>query len=150
MPVPTARQDRETVRNSGKTAFPLMGVKPINAMWNRWFRQRRRAGHRHGITAGTAVPAPVDDGVPAGTMVTTLYDLERGEWARVMAVRGGGQGIRRRLLDMGITTGTTIRVERHAPLGDPMEIVVKDYRLALRLEEARHIEVERIALPPAN
>ncbi|HOQ90745.1 MAG TPA: FeoA family protein [Candidatus Hydrogenedentes bacterium] len=82
----------------------------------------------------------------------TLYDLNQGEWARVKAVYGGrhSHGIRRRLLDMGITTGTELRVERHAPLGDPMEIVVKDYRLALRLEEARHIEVERIAPPQPN
>ncbi len=119
-------------------------------MWNRWLRVRRRArgagqgaGPCEGAGPGRAERAR------GGSARLTLYDLDRGEWARVKAVHGGknGHGIRQRLLDMGITTGTEIRVERHAPLGDPMEIVVKDYRLALRLAEARHIEVERIASP---
>lgn len=117
-------------------------------MWGRWFRQRRRAGHRHGMIGGPVMPATSEGTYDVSPL--TLYDLERGERARVKAVRGGAQGIRRRLLDMGITIGTEIQVERHAPLGDPMEIVVKDYRLALRLREARHIEVERIASPTAN
>ena len=126
----------------------LNGMRPIPAMWNNWFRGRRRAGHRRRIIAGQVTPAPSEGVFDASPL--TLYDLDRGEYARVKAVRGGGQGIRRRLLDMGITTGTEIRVERHAPLGDPMEIVVRDYRLALRLREARHIEVERIAPPSTN
>lgn len=43
---------------------------------------------------------------------------------------------------MGITKDAELRVERHAPLGDPMQISIKGYHLALRLDEAKHIEVE--------
>ncbi len=56
--------------------------------------------------------------------------------------------LRRRLLDMGITKGAELRVERHAPLGDPVEIFVKGYHLAVRMSEARTIEVERIKNTP--
>ena len=46
-------------------------------------------------------------------------------------------------MEMGIIRGGIIVVERHAPLGDPMEIVVKNYHLLLRLSEADLVEVEK-------
>jgi Fe2+ transport system protein FeoA len=49
---------------------------------------------------------------------------------------------RRRLLDMGLTTGETVTVERAAPLGDPIEVLVKGYHLSLRKQEANQILVE--------
>jgi ferrous iron transport protein A len=71
----------------------------------------------------------------------TLADLHEGELARIVKI--GGQGaIRQRLLDMGVTRGTPVRVERRAPLGDPIEITVKGYYLAIRGSEARYIQVE--------
>ena len=76
----------------------------------------------------------------------TLFDLVTGDRARIVRIRGGGPtGIRQRLLDMGITRGTELLVERHAPLGDPVEIEVKGYHLALRMDEARRIEVEDVS-----
>jgi Fe2+ transport system protein FeoA len=58
-------------------------------------------------------------------------------------VRIGGEGMtRRRLLDMGLTTGETVTVERAAPLGDPIEVLVKGYHLSLRKQEANQILVE--------
>ena len=54
--------------------------------------------------------------------------------------------IRQRLLDMGIMKGTEIRVERHAPLGDPVEVRIKGYYLALRMAEAQEIDVERLGV----
>ena len=45
---------------------------------------------------------------------------------------------------MGVTRGTVVRVERHAPLGDPVEVTLKGYYLALRMNEARQIEIERM------
>ena len=51
-------------------------------------------------------------------------------------------GIKRRLLDMGIVPGVEIRVQRVAPLGDPVDVLVKGYHLSLRKEEARAITVE--------
>jgi len=78
-------------------------------------------------------------------MATTLYDLTTGAVARILRIRGGGpKSIRQRLLDMGVTRGTEIRVERNAPLGDPVEVNIKGYYLALRMSEAKEIEVEVI------
>ncbi len=76
-------------------------------------------------------------------MPKTLFDLVTGDVARIVRIRGeGARGIRQRLLDMGVTRGTTVRVERHAPLGDPVEVTLKGYYLALRMSEAKEIEVE--------
>jgi Fe2+ transport system protein FeoA len=53
-----------------------------------------------------------------------------------------GQGpIRRRLLEMGVTPGCQLRLVRFAPLGDPLEIVVRGYHLSLRRNEAQTIWV---------
>ena len=69
-----------------------------------------------------------------------LKPKEKGKVVRV----GGRGGIHRRLLDMGLVSGTKIEVERVAPLGDPIEEKVKGYHLTLRKEEAENIEVEVI------
>jgi len=74
----------------------------------------------------------------------TLADLREGQSARVRAIRGAGP-LKRRLMEMGITKGALLRVERYAPLADPVEILVKGYALALRVQEARHIEVEGLS-----
>jgi Fe2+ transport system protein FeoA len=52
--------------------------------------------------------------------------------------------IKQRMLDMGITPNTELRVERYAPLRDPIQIRLKGYSLALRVSEGKLIEVERI------
>ncbi len=55
----------------------------------------------------------------------------------------GGEGaLRCRLLDMGLIPKTAVRVEKVAPLGDPIELRVRGYALSLRKEDARNIEVE--------
>lgn len=55
----------------------------------------------------------------------------------------GGEGaLRCRLLDMGLIPKTIVRVQKIAPLGDPIELLVRDYSLSLRKEDARNIEVE--------
>jgi len=74
-------------------------------------------------------------------MAKTLADLQQGEQARIVKIEGQGP-IRRRLLDMGVTRGTPIRVERRAPLGDPIEVTVKGYYLAIRHSEAECIRVQ--------
>lgn len=70
-----------------------------------------------------------------------LRELKPGEKGKVTKVSGGGT-IRRRILDMGIVKGVEIEVERVAPLGDPIEVMVKGYHLSLRKEEADKIFVE--------
>ncbi|MCP4643381.1 MAG: ferrous iron transport protein A [bacterium] len=78
-------------------------------------------------------------------MPTTLFDLVSGDTARIVRIHGdGSHSIRQRLLDMGITRGEQVRVERHAPLGDPVEVTVRGYYLALRMNEAKQIEVEEL------
>jgi DtxR family Mn-dependent transcriptional regulator len=73
----------------------------------------------------------------------TLADLKPGSKATILAIAGAAGGIRRRLLDMGVTAGTRVEVERVAPLGDPIEVKIKGYHLTLRKEEAARIQVER-------
>jgi ferrous iron transport protein A len=67
-----------------------------------------------------------------------MQPLEKGTIVRV----GGRKGIRRRLLDMGVVKGAEVTMQRVAPLGDPVEIKIKGYDLALRMEEAIDIQVE--------
>ena len=71
----------------------------------------------------------------------TLAQVAPGEKVTIIKVRGTG-GIRRRLLDMGATSGTLVEVERVAPLGDPIEVKIKGYHLTLRKEEAERIEAK--------
>ncbi len=55
---------------------------------------------------------------------------------------GGGAGLKKRLLDMGVVPGSAIEVLRVAPFGDPVEVKVKGYNLSLRKDEARQVSVE--------
>ena len=73
--------------------------------------------------------------------VKILSELKRGEKGRIVKIGGGG-AIHRRLLDMGLVTGSDIEMERVAPLGDPIEVKIKGYHLSLRKEEAVSIQVE--------
>jgi len=73
----------------------------------------------------------------------TLSDIKVGKKARVVRVGGSG-AIRRRIMDMGITKGVEIFVRKVAPLGDPIEIMVRGYELSLRKIDASTIEVEDI------
>jgi ferrous iron transport protein A len=74
-------------------------------------------------------------------IVRPLSELEPMEAGRIVQV-GGRAEIRRRLLDMGMVNGALVEVQRLAPLGDPVEIRVKGYDLAIRKDEARKIQVE--------
>ncbi len=71
----------------------------------------------------------------------TLSDLKPGEKGRITKVTGEG-AVRRRILDMGVVPGSEIKVERVAPLGDPIEVTIKGYRLSFRKKEAANIYVE--------
>lgn len=71
----------------------------------------------------------------------TLDKLPLGQEAVITAVGGEG-ALRCRLLDMGLIPKTRMRVEKVAPLGDPLELRVRGYSLSLRKEDAGKIEVE--------
>ncbi|MDO4363348.1 MAG: FeoA family protein [Clostridia bacterium] len=71
----------------------------------------------------------------------TLKDVKIGETVKVVRIHGEG-ALKRRIMDMGITKGVEIYVRKAAPLGDPVEITVRDYELSLRKADAKLIEVE--------
>jgi len=71
----------------------------------------------------------------------SLNQLKPGMKGTITKVKGQGQ-LHRRILDMGVVRGTTVEVEKVAPLGDPIDIIVKGYHLSLRKAEAANIFVE--------
>lgn len=71
----------------------------------------------------------------------TLKNVRRGRSVKVIGVLGSGP-IRRRIMDMGITKGSVISVKKVAPLGDPIEVIVRGYKLLLRKEDAKNIVIE--------
>ena len=73
----------------------------------------------------------------------TLKELEIGKSAVVKTVGGEG-ALRQHFLDMGLIPGAEVAMVKHAPMGDPVEVILHGYNLTLRLSEAAKIEVEEI------
>ena len=71
-----------------------------------------------------------------------LSDLKIGQKGRVLRIEGTNRAIKRHLLDMGITKGVKITVRKVAPLGDPIDISLRDYELCIRKEDLAQISVE--------
>ncbi len=71
----------------------------------------------------------------------TLAELETGKEATIRKIGGKG-AIRRRLMDMGLVRGVSIERVKAAPMGDPVEYLVRGYHLSLRKAEAELVEVE--------
>src|SRR5437870_8833420 len=71
----------------------------------------------------------------------SLDQLEIGQCARIMGV-AGGDALGQRLLEMGLLEGEPVEVLGFAPLGDPMELRLRDYRLSLRKREAARVRVD--------
>ncbi len=72
--------------------------------------------------------------------MATLKDAKIGATVTVKKVSGEG-ALRRRIMDMGITKGVEIYVRKVAPLGDPIEVMVRGYELSLRKADAEMIEI---------
>jgi Fe2+ transport system protein FeoA len=70
----------------------------------------------------------------------TLTELPIGKEARVVSVGGEGR-VTRRLLEMGVIPGISLKVVKKAPFGDPIEVRLRGYSLAMRRSEANSIEV---------
>ena len=73
----------------------------------------------------------------------TLDELSIGDSARITKVGGEG-ALRLRFLDMGLTPHTEVKMQKPAPSGDPLQILIRGYELTLTLEEASKIEIEEI------
>ena len=71
----------------------------------------------------------------------TLRETKIGETVKVVKLHGEG-AVKRRIMDMGITKGVEIKVQKVAPLGDPMEVTVRGYQLSIRKADAEMVEVE--------
>lgn len=71
----------------------------------------------------------------------TMRDVNVGETVKVVRLTGKG-AVKRRIMDMGITKGVEVFVRKFAPLGDPIEVMVRGYELSLRKADAEMIEVE--------
>ncbi len=71
----------------------------------------------------------------------TLKQVPVGGTATIVRLHGEG-AIKRRIMDMGLTKGTSVTVRKVAPLGDPLELTVRGYELSLRKSDADLIEVQ--------
>ena len=71
----------------------------------------------------------------------TLREVKVGETVKVVKLHGEG-AVKRRIMDMGITRGVEVTVRKLAPLGDPVEVTVRDYELSIRKADAEMIEIE--------
>lgn len=82
--------------------------------------------------------------LPAGGADERLKDLEVGDVAEVMGYRGQSNDYRQKLLAMGLTRGVHVTIIKVAPLGDPVEIEVRGFRLTVRKDEADALVVRKV------
>jgi Fe2+ transport system protein FeoA len=66
---------------------------------------------------------------------------KEGDEVTVQAIKGSG-AFRKRMLEMGVLKGSRIRIVKYAPLKDPLELTIKNYHLALRVEEAENVYID--------
>ena len=69
----------------------------------------------------------------------TLGDLSPGQSGTILSIDNRSKTVKRRLVDMGLTPGTEVKVTKIAPLGDPIEVSLRGYELSLRKEDAGQI-----------
>lgn len=70
----------------------------------------------------------------------TLRDVAVGETVKIVKLHGQG-AVKRRMMDVGLTKGALVFVRKVAPLGDPIEVTVRNYELSIRKADAEMIEV---------
>lgn len=71
-----------------------------------------------------------------------LGELKVGQEARVLRLNVENKEIRRHLLDMGLTRGVQVKIKKIAPMGDPIDIALRDYELCIGKEQLNQVEVE--------
>lgn len=76
-----------------------------------------------------------------GIAMETLRNAKVGQTVKVVKLHGEG-AVKRRLMDMGFTRGTEVYIRKVAPLGDPVEVTVRNYELSIRKADAEMIEIE--------
>ncbi|WP_462273762.1 FeoA family protein [Filifactor alocis] len=73
--------------------------------------------------------------------MNTLKNTKIGQTVTVVKLHGEG-AVKRRIMDMGLTRGTEVTVQKVAPLGDPIELTVRGYQLSIRKADAEMVEVK--------
>lgn len=76
--------------------------------------------------------------------ICALSELKIGQTAVVKSINITNKDVKRHLLDMGLTKGTSISIKKIAPMGDPIDILLRGYELAIRKADLKQIEVEVI------
>ena len=71
----------------------------------------------------------------------TLREARIGDTVKVVKLHGEG-AVKRRIMDMGLTKGVQVHVRKVAPLGDPIEVIIRGYELSIRKADAEMVEVE--------
>lgn len=74
----------------------------------------------------------------------SLSELKIGQTAVVNSINIKNKDVKRHLLDMGLTKGTRVSIKKIAPMGDPIDILLRGYELAIRKADLKQIEVEVI------
>lgn len=74
----------------------------------------------------------------------SLSELKIGQTAVVKSINIKNKEVKRHLLDMGLTKGTNVSIKKIAPMGDPIDILLRGYELAIRKADLKQIEVEVI------
>jgi len=99
---------------------------------------------RHFIKTGKYLSTAISGGVKGmkKNEEKTLKDLKTGQWGKIIRIKSGIGSLKTRLLDMGAVPGTTVKVKKIAPLGDPIDIRILGYHLTLRKNEAENIIIE--------
>ena len=82
------------------------------------------------------------------SQVRTLQELSPGESGMIVSVGNQSGAVKRRLVDMGLTPGTVVKVTKIAPLGDPLEVSLRGYELSLRKEDAGQIQIGPVQARP--
>jgi len=73
----------------------------------------------------------------------TIDDLKISQSGTITAVGGEG-ALRLRFLDMGLIPGTTVKLQKVAPMGDPIQILVRGYELTIRRDDAKLIMIQEV------
>ena len=76
--------------------------------------------------------------------ICSLSELKIGQTAVVKSINIANKDVKRHLLDMGLTKGTSVTMKKIAPMGDPIDILLRGYELAIRKADLKQIEVEVI------
>lgn len=71
-----------------------------------------------------------------------LSDLRVGQKAKIVSLKEKNKEIKRHLLDMGLTKGTEVSIKKIAPMGDPIDIKIREYELCIAKKNLENIEVE--------